>query len=182
MAVSAKYFRFLDTAIDVYFGIALFIVFGEFPGFEHIAQVILYFHLMLLMIFTWWELRTVEQIPKHYFVDFVILGLELFALTQAIFVLGDVRSYLGWLLGFLILDIIGNLVDRRMHRPNKEEMHFLNFFLIDDLVLASFYALALIFIDQLSIFSAIAVSLPFVVSVYLSILFKTTELRARYPS
>ncbi|MFO0702705.1 MAG: hypothetical protein U0514_02400 [Candidatus Andersenbacteria bacterium] len=182
MAVSAKYFRFLDTAIDVYFGIALFILFQEFPGFGQVPLAILFFHLMLFMIFTWWEFRTVEQIPKHYFVDFIFLGLELFALTQAIFYLHDVRAYLGWLVGFLALDILDNLIDRRMHKPGKAERHFLNFFLIDDVILASFYGLALLFVDRLSIFSAIAVVLPFVVSVYLSVLFRTTELKARYPS
>jgi len=182
MAVSAKYFRFLDTAIDVYFGISLFIVFGEFPGFAQVPQAILFFHLMLLMIFTWWELRTVEQIPKHYFVDFVILGFELFALTQAIFALHDVHIYLGWLLGFLALDIVSNVVDRRIHKPDKQELRFLNFFLIDDLILVSFYIVAFIFIEQLTIFSAIAVVLPFLFSVFFSIQAKTTELRARYPS
>lgn len=182
MAASAKYFRFLDTAIDVYFGIALFILFQEFPGFEHVAQSILFFHLMLLMIFSWWELRTVEQIPKHYLVDFVILGLELFALTQASFALHDVHLYLGWIIGFLALDVIDNLVDRVVHHPKKNELRFLNFFLIDDSVLIGFHLLALFFIPRLSVIGAIAVTLPFIVSVYLSVMFKTTELKARYPS
>jgi hypothetical protein len=182
MRVSPKYFRFLDTAIDVYFGISLFILFGEFPGFGQVASAILYFHLMLLMIFTWWELRTIEQIPKHFFVDFVILGFELFALTQASFHLTDVRQYVAWLLGFLVLDVIGNLIDRHIHHPSKAEKRFLNFFLIDDLVLSGFYVLALLFIQELTIFSAIAVALPFVVSIYLSVMFRTTELRAQYPS
>ena len=182
MAAKAKYFRFLDTAVDVYFGIALFTLFLSFPGFEKIPESILFFHLMLFMMFTWWELRTVEQIPKHYFIDFIILGLEMFALTQAISYLDNPTGYLGWLLAFLFIDVIDTAIDWFVHRPGRAEKRFLTFFLIDDGILAAFYSVALLLVDHLSILSAIAISLPFVASVSFSILFRTTELKAKYPS
>lgn len=177
---SSKYFKFLDTAVDVYFGIALFTLFLSFPGWTQYAQIILFFHLMLFFLFTWWELRTIEQIPKHYFIDFIILGVSMFALTQAINELDNVRAYLAWLLGFLLIDMIGQGIDWYIHRPSRSEKKFLSFFLIDDGVLAAFYALALLIVDELSLLSAIAVALPFVISIYFSIVFRTTELRAKY--
>ncbi len=177
---SSKYFKFLDTAVDVYFGIALFTLFLSFPGWNQVAQVILFFHLMLFFLFTWWELRTIEQIPKHYFVDFIILGLSMFAITQAINELDNIRAYLAWLLAFLLIDIVGQGIDWVVHRPNRAEQKFLRFFLIDDGVLAGFYILALLLVEDLSILSATAIVLPFVISIYFSIVFRTTELRAKY--
>ena len=177
---SSKYFKFLDTAVDVYFGITLFTLFLSFPGWQQVSSVILFFHLMLFFLFTWWELRTIEQIPKHYFIDFILIGLSMFALTQAINELDNIRAYVGWLLGFLLIDMASQAIDWWVHRPRRSEQRFLRFFLIDDGVLSAFYILALLLIDELSIFSAIAISLPFIISTYLSILFRTTELRAKY--
>ena len=182
MAAKAKYFRFLDTAVDVYFGIMLFELFLSFPGLEKIPAALLFFHLMFFMIFTWWELRTIEQIPKHYFVDFIILALEMFALTQAISYLENPTGYLGWLIAFLLIDGIATWVDWYIHKPNRSEKRFLVFFLIDDGILVAFYSVAILLVDQLSILSAIAISLPFVASVFFSIIFRTTELKAKYPS
>jgi hypothetical protein len=182
MAVKAKYFRFLDTAVDVYFGIILFTLFLSFPGFAEIPQTILFFHLMFFMMFTWWELRTVEQIPKHYFVDFIILGLEMFVLTQAISYLSDPAGYLAWLIAFLAMDMLDTGIDWFLHKPGKSEKRFLAFFLIDDGILIAFYIAAFLLVDELSILSAIAISLPFIASVFFSIMFRTTELKARYPS
>jgi hypothetical protein len=177
---SRKYYRFLDTVIDVYFGIILFTLFYDFPGFDDIGKTILSFHLMLFMLFTWWEFRTIEQIPKHYFFDFVLLGLEMFAFTQAVVNLGDLHSYLGWLVVALVIDIADGAMDWFIHKPKKEERFYLKFFLIDDSILAILYTIAFFVLDELTILSALVVSLPLVASIFLSVVYKVTELKARY--
>ncbi|MFO0705127.1 MAG: hypothetical protein U0517_04200 [Candidatus Andersenbacteria bacterium] len=177
---SRKYYRFLDTAIDVYFGIILFTLFLEFPELHGMPQIILFFNLVLFMLFTWWEFRTIEQIPKHYFFDFVLLGLEMFCLTQVSLHLDNVQGYLTWLIAALSVDFLDSALDRIIHKPNREERRYLRFFLTDDAILGVLYLIAFFALPQLNTLSAIIVTLPLVASICVSVIYNVTELKARY--
>lgn len=133
-----KYHPFLDTALDLFIGFALFNAFAAFNGLGF--ETILLVFATLVMIDYWWSTRTFHQLPKHYLADFYLITLVMFVFFVWPGQIANPVIFLRLTAAFFFLDALFAFTAIFTHEERQDEDE-LRFYATTEFFLSAYYLL-----------------------------------------
>lgn len=172
---ATKYYSFVDVVIDIFYSIILYNAFIAFPGFR-IESFLMLFAIFVMLNY-WWAVRSYNEMPKHYLVDFYCITIVMFLFSQWP---NYFLSYSHFALAtavFFCFDAVYALIDIFAHGERQDERS-LWFYCASELALAAIYfGLSRLF-DSVSAVSIVLIFVPY--AIWYLMLFKLKFIKTRF--
>jgi hypothetical protein len=155
------HYAFLDAVMDVLYSVVLYNLFVNFPGFENLATLVLFFFVTVLMINYWWFSRSIAVMPRYFLVDVYFYATVMFIFMRLTGAMADTTAFLGWLTVLFAVDLVYSIVDLMVVRHAKSWLVYLNHFMAWNFAIMLIYFAAYLFIKELTPLLAFALVLPY---------------------